>query len=843
MTDFRIIVEIDPKGVQRGGRQVRGELTKINTAADRTRRLLLRAFAFVGLGLGLRGLIELTDQFTQLNNRIRTVIPNQDLANGALQRLGNIAKRTRTPLQNIVQLFQRGSIAAKELGISQEELFKFTERVGQAIAIQGSKSSEAAGALFQLSQALGSSIVRAEEFNSIQEGAFPIVQAVADGIDRFGGSVAQLRAEIVKGKVTSEEFFAGFIKGSEGFEEIFARTTPTITQAFQVLRDQTVLFLGELDKGPGLAEKFAKGLLFLADNLDIVTRALGALVIVLLVDYSRTAIPAAIKATSKFTKALLRNPFVAVVTALVIAIAFLISFADKLTVADKKLATLADVAVVVFDEMAEVVGDFITFFQDNFGIVAVVIEKVFSKVDLSISGILTGTAFVIDKILGLWVGVGKAIIAIFKKVGTAIKNIFIAAFNGVIIVVEKTINKLIRTANALLDFAKLDRLAEVSLGRLGTAADEGAASLGKTVKDAFLEGFDVTVAQNAVTGILDKAEQRAKDRAAAAAASAGGGPAGEGGAAARNSEALQRQKDILLSLRGPQEEYSKQVAALDVLFKQGKITTTEFNTALRETQLQLLELRVESGGGSFADGFLLEIGRMTEGLTNLKSTLGTTFGQVAVNAVDSLSSSLANVILGTEDLGTALKNVATQAVTQLLASLIKLGIQYAINAAIGTALGAAATAAAVGEAAIVASAWAPAAAFASLATLGANSVPAAAAIASTVALSSGLAAVTAALPGFATGGSFMVGGSGGTDSQLVGFRATPNERVTVETPNQQRRGKGGVNISFSIDARGADVGVEAKIQDAITTAAPLIVDAARQGAKADTAETLQRRRL
>lgn len=40
--------------------------------------------------------------------------------------------------------------------------------------------------------------------------------------------------------------------------------------------------------------------------------------------------------------------------------------------------------------------------------------------------------------------------------------------------------------------------------------------------------------------------------------------------------------------------------------------------------------------------------------------------------------------------------------------------------------------------------------------------------------------------GFATGGSFTVGGFGGTDSQPVFFRATPGERVSVETPGQQR---------------------------------------------------------
>ena len=51
-----------------------------------------------------------------------------------------------------------------------------------------------------------------------------------------------------------------------------------------------------------------------------------------------------------------------------------------------------------------------------------------------------------------------------------------------------------------------------------------------------------------------------------------------------------------------------------------------------------------------------------------------------------------------------------------------------------------------------------------------------------------------ALAGFASGGSFDVGGSGGTDSQLVAFKASPNERVTVATPGQQAQGGGGVSI-------------------------------------------------
>jgi len=53
------------------------------------------------------------------------------------------------------------------------------------------------------------------------------------------------------------------------------------------------------------------------------------------------------------------------------------------------------------------------------------------------------------------------------------------------------------------------------------------------------------------------------------------------------------------------------------------------------------------------------------------------------------------------------------------------------------------------------------------------------------------------LLGFASGGAFTVGGAGGTDSQLVAFKATPGEEVTVRTPSQQG-GSGGVTIQQHI---------------------------------------------
>lgn len=74
----------------------------------------------------------------------------------------------------------------------------------------------------------------------------------------------------------------------------------------------------------------------------------------------------------------------------------------------------------------------------------------------------------------------------------------------------------------------------------------------------------------------------------------------------------------------------------------------------------------------------------------------------------------------------------------------------------------------------------------------------------------------AKLLGFATGGSFIVGGGGGTDSQLVAFKGTPGERVDVTPP-----GKGGAStvIQQHISVQtGLPAQIQAAVQEAATAA-------------------------
>ncbi len=277
MTDRVIRVVLDASGVERGAKRAQGALQKTQRSSKAMAagfRAAARAASALAVVFGFRELIRTADTFSQIQNSLRIVTDSTDELVLANERLFEIAQRTRTPLEATVTLFSRASIAAEELGATTEELFRLTEITGQALAVQGGAASEAAGALRQLSQSFSSGIVRAEEFNSILEGAFPLAQAAARGFGETGISVGKLRNLVVEGKVSSEEFFRAILKGGEGLEAQFEKTVPTVAQSITVLNNSFITFVGQLNEASGATAGLATFLIDLAGFLGTLGDAL-----------------------------------------------------------------------------------------------------------------------------------------------------------------------------------------------------------------------------------------------------------------------------------------------------------------------------------------------------------------------------------------------------------------------------------------------------------------------------------------------------------------------------------------------------------------------------------------
>ncbi|MFG0550830.1 phage tail length tape measure family protein [Pseudomonas sp. yb_9] len=174
------------------------------------------------------------------------------------------------------------------------------------------------------------------------------------------------------------------------------------------------------------------------------------------------------------------------------------------------------------------------------------------------------------------------------------------------------------------------------------------------------------------------------------------------------------------------------------------------------------------------------------------------------NAFNTISTDITDAIMSGQLSMSTLGDIASNVVREIIAGFVKMGVQMALNAALNATLGTAAAGQSMILAGTTATAWAPAAAMASLATLGANSVPAAAALTSTTALATSLAVI----PGFATGGYVSGAGTGTSDSIMarlsdgefvVNAAATKRNRALLEAINSNERvsvaGGGGSVVS------------------------------------------------
>jgi tape measure domain-containing protein len=221
-------------------------------------------------------IVEFADSFTRINNTLKVAGLEADALKATYEDLFDIAQRNAAPFEELTTLYGRLAQAQTALGATQGQLLQFTEGVAQALIIQGASAQQARGALLQLTQAVAGGVVRAEEFNSVNEGARPILQAVANGLEEAGGSVARLRQLVLEGKVSSEAFFNAFLAGSQGLAEQAGRAQLTVGLAFNRVKTSITNLIGVVDQSSGASAALADQLGSVASGLDAVAAAAPA---------------------------------------------------------------------------------------------------------------------------------------------------------------------------------------------------------------------------------------------------------------------------------------------------------------------------------------------------------------------------------------------------------------------------------------------------------------------------------------------------------------------------------------------------------------------------------------
>ncbi len=239
---------------------------------------------------GLKKLVDMSDELTSTTARLSAMNDGFNKINGTAVETEEIinhiyaaAENARGSFSDMANVVAKFGNNARDAFSSQDEVIDFANLIQKQMTIAGASTAEASNAMLQLSQALGSGVLRGDELNSIFEQAPNLIQSIADYLDVPIGSIremakeGQLTADIVKASIfaSADEINARFNEMPMTWSQVWTSMTNQAMMALQPVLDQISAMAnsGELD---ALMSGLATGLGFIAQILVVVLQAAAA---------------------------------------------------------------------------------------------------------------------------------------------------------------------------------------------------------------------------------------------------------------------------------------------------------------------------------------------------------------------------------------------------------------------------------------------------------------------------------------------------------------------------------------------------------------------------------------
>ncbi len=184
--------------------------------------------------------LDLSDQLTSTTARL-------NLMNDGLQSTQDLqnmiylsAERARGSYQATADAVSKLGLMAGDAFSSSEEIVAFMEQVNKQFTIAGTEASGIDAAMLQLTQAMGSGVLRGEEYNSILEQAPNIIQAIADYMEVPKGKLKDMAAE---GKITADIVKAAMFAAADETNEKFEQMPETFEQIWTSFENTAITAL------------------------------------------------------------------------------------------------------------------------------------------------------------------------------------------------------------------------------------------------------------------------------------------------------------------------------------------------------------------------------------------------------------------------------------------------------------------------------------------------------------------------------------------------------------------------------------------------------------------------
>ena len=270
--EAKLKISAQTSQAERALRQMAGQLQDLRT----------HFLGFLGLQQGtqaIAGLANMSDQYQSLRARLRLVTTGQEEFNTALRTTQALSAKYNQPLAETSTLYTRILSAVKPLNGGLREASVASEAMLASLKISGATSAEAGSAILQFSQALGSGVLRGEEFNAINEAAPRLLDALAKGL---GKPKSELKALAEQGALTTSAVVQALAKSLPELQREAAMIPATIGGAYDQLKGKIQQYVGAQAEANGAGKAAIEVLTLLGNHVTGLMNALQALAVVLL---------------------------------------------------------------------------------------------------------------------------------------------------------------------------------------------------------------------------------------------------------------------------------------------------------------------------------------------------------------------------------------------------------------------------------------------------------------------------------------------------------------------------------------------------------------------------------
>ncbi|WP_368872473.1 tape measure protein [Proteus mirabilis] len=268
-------VQMDVEQLLTSQRQLEQRLNRMDSSFNRTSQSvnntersmlsLSKVAASLAGYLSASMVASYSEAWTELNNKLSNSVRASESLIDVTQRVFDISQATRSSLDATATLYARLERGTREYNTSAADLAKLTSIINQGFIVSGATAQEAENAIIQLSQGIASGVLRGEEFNSVAEQGSRLMVALADSM---GVGIGQLRKMAAEGKLTTDVVVKGLLSQGDAIGKEFAKTTRTMSQAFQEAGNNLTKFLGENTTIKTSINVFSDAVITASKNLD-----------------------------------------------------------------------------------------------------------------------------------------------------------------------------------------------------------------------------------------------------------------------------------------------------------------------------------------------------------------------------------------------------------------------------------------------------------------------------------------------------------------------------------------------------------------------------------------------